>query len=54
MSSAKNTEEDLMTFLLAQIAGIFSSGELSTVSILFAAGYVDHQRPEWIEFDGPE
>ena len=43
-----------MTSLLAQIAGIFSTGELSTVPMLFAAGYVDHQRPEWIEFDGPE
>lgn len=38
---------------LAEIAQIFSTGDVRLVHEIFADTYVDHQRPDWIDFDGP-
>src|SRR5579862_3125515 len=32
----------------------FNSGDVSEVHSLFAADYVDHQRPSWLDVNGPE
>jgi predicted SnoaL-like aldol condensation-catalyzing enzyme len=40
--------------LLQKIAAIFSSGNLSEVDDMFAANYVDHQKPDSLRADGPE
>lgn len=40
--------------MFQSLATIFSSGDVSVVESLFAADYVDHQRPDWIKETGPE
>jgi predicted SnoaL-like aldol condensation-catalyzing enzyme len=38
---------------LTRIAQIFSTGDIEAVGQLFAADYRDHQRPDWLNVDGP-
>lgn len=37
-----------------KIVEIFNTGNLSDVALLFSSGYVDHQRPEWMEATGQD
>ena len=39
---------------LTTIVAIFNSGDLSEVDAIFAADYVDHQRPAGLNLDGPD
>ncbi|MFT3944551.1 MAG: nuclear transport factor 2 family protein [Ancrocorticia sp.] len=38
---------------LEKIAEIFSSGDVRTADAIFAENYRDHQKPDWITYDGP-
>ncbi len=40
--------------LLEQIVAAFNTGDLSQVDVIFAPGYVDHQKPADWTIDGPE
>lgn len=40
--------------LLFKIVAIFNSGDVSWADEIFTLGYLDHQKPEWMEEDGPE
>ena len=37
-----------------KIVAIFNTGDLSEVNALFAAEYIDHQKPAWLEAAGAE
>jgi predicted SnoaL-like aldol condensation-catalyzing enzyme len=39
--------------LLLKIVEMFSSGDISQADEIFSSNYLDHQKPEWIEEDGP-
>jgi len=39
---------------LQKIVEIFNTGDLSEVDSLFSSTYVDHQRPFWLDANGPE
>lgn len=42
------------TSYLEAIAEIFSTGDVRPAPQLFADCYVDHQRPDWLDADGPD
>ena len=37
-----------------KVVEIFNTGDLSEVDLLFSAGYIDHQRPPWMQVTGQE
>ena len=39
--------------VVAAIVHAFNTGDVSTVDDVFALTYVDHQRPDWLDEDGP-
>lgn len=40
--------------MFRQLGKIFSSGDVSQIGELFSDDYIDHQKPEFIEFQGRE
>lgn len=40
--------------VMERVVTAFNTGDLSVVDGLFAAGYIDHQKPAWVTVDGPE
>lgn len=41
------------TSYLEAIAEIFSTGDVGMAPRIFADHYLDHQKPDWLEVDGP-
>ena len=39
---------------LEKIVDIFNSGDLSEVDSIFSRNYIDHQKPQGMELDGPD
>lgn len=40
--------------VLEKIVEIFNTGDVSEVENIFSSTYIDHQKPEWINVNGPE
>lgn len=40
--------------VMERVVAAFNTGDLSEIDSLFSGTYIDHQRPPWIEHDGPE
>lgn len=40
--------------IMYKIAEIFSTGDFTEVDSIFATNYIDHQKPDFIQVDGPE
>ena len=40
--------------IMQKIVEIFNSGDLSEVDSIFSPMYIDHQKPEGLDIDGPE
>jgi predicted SnoaL-like aldol condensation-catalyzing enzyme len=51
---AENNRLDQHRAVLKKIVGIFNTGDLSEVHVIFSPDYVDHQRPTGMDIDGPD
>ncbi len=40
--------------ILEKIVTAFNTGDVSEVDSIFSSNYIDHQKPEWLQVDGPE
>jgi predicted SnoaL-like aldol condensation-catalyzing enzyme len=49
MSDRSNQNKAIMK----KIVGIFNTGDVSEVDLIFSPNYIDHQKPPEMEIDGP-
>ena len=43
----------MTSLVLDEIVAMFNSGRTDRAGAVFSSSYVDHQRPEWLDLDGP-